>query len=130
MYSCGPLHMDEQRQDDKLEPTYSSYVSIRDVTLIERGGGRGSGWLCLWRDKMMISLDRSEADQMLYNYNCSCSFEPDIIKIGQSSRTMYSNNILNFQESTTIFIAHTKKVGKHLVYRDLVWLVFRAYQPL
>ena len=22
MYTCGPLHMDEQRQDDQLEPTY------------------------------------------------------------------------------------------------------------
>ena len=33
MYSCGPLHMDEQRQDDQLEPTYSSSVSIRDVAL-------------------------------------------------------------------------------------------------
>ena len=25
--------MDEQRQDDQLEPTYSSFVSIRDVAL-------------------------------------------------------------------------------------------------
>ena len=33
MYSCGPLHMDEQRQDDQLEPTYSSSVSIWDVVL-------------------------------------------------------------------------------------------------
>ena len=23
-YFCGPLHMDEQRQDELLEPTYSS----------------------------------------------------------------------------------------------------------
>ena len=43
--------MDEQRQDDQLEPTYNSSVPIRDVTLrtcrkrwtIEKGGGRGSG---------------------------------------------------------------------------------------
>ena len=28
----------------------------------------------------------------------SCSFEPEIIKIGQSSHKMYSNNILNFQQ--------------------------------
>ena len=26
MYFCGPHHMDEQRQDDQLEPTYSSSV--------------------------------------------------------------------------------------------------------
>ena len=30
---CGPLHMDEQRQDVQLEPTYSSFVLIRDVAL-------------------------------------------------------------------------------------------------
>ena len=31
MYSCGPLHMDEQRQDIQFEPTCSSSVPIRDV---------------------------------------------------------------------------------------------------
>ena len=43
--------MDEQRQDDQLEPTYTSYVPIQDVALktcrkqwmIGRGGERGSG---------------------------------------------------------------------------------------
>ena len=44
--------------------------------------------------------------------SCSCSFEAEIIKIGQSSQKMYSNNILNFQESMTIFNACTKKVWK------------------
>ena len=44
------------------------------------------------------------------NCCCSCSFEREIIKIGQSSYTMYSNNILDFQEFTTILNAHTKKV--------------------
>ena len=45
---------------------------------------------------------------------CSCSFEREIIKIGQSSHKMYSNNILNFQESTTILNACTKKSGNLL----------------
>ena len=53
----------------------------------------------------------------------NCSFEPEIIKIGQSSHKMYSNNILSFQESTTILNAHTKKsletYRMHLV--GLVW---------
>ena len=46
--------------------------------------------------------------------NCcySCSFEAEIIKIGQSSHKMYSNNILNFQESMTILNACTKKIWK------------------
>ena len=45
---------------------------------------------------------------------CSCSFEAEIIKIGQSSHKMYSNNMLNFQESTTILNACTKKSGNLL----------------
>ena len=44
------LHMDEQRQDDQLEPTHSSFVPIRNVALrtcrkqwtIGRCGERGS----------------------------------------------------------------------------------------
>ena len=43
--------MDEQRQDDQLEPTHSSSVPIQDVVLktcrkqwtIEKGGEKGSG---------------------------------------------------------------------------------------
>ena len=50
-YSCGPLHMDVQRQYDQLEPTYNNCVLIQDVALktyrkrwtIEKGGARGSG---------------------------------------------------------------------------------------
>ena len=38
--------------------------------------------------------------------------EPEIIKIRQSSHYMYSNNILNFQESTIILNGHTKNVWK------------------
>ena len=48
------------------------------------------------------------------NCYCSNSFEAEIIKIGQSSHKMYSNNILNFQESTTILNACTKKSGNLL----------------
>ena len=43
------------------------------------------------------------------NCCCRCSFKPEIIKVGQSSHKLYSNKILNFQESTTILNACTKK---------------------
>ena len=33
------------------------------------------------------------------NFYCSCSFEPEIIRIGQSSHKIYSNNILNWSVS-------------------------------
>ena len=50
-YSCGPLHIDVQKQDNQLEPIYNSPVPIQDVDLntfrerwtLEKGGGRGSG---------------------------------------------------------------------------------------
>ena len=43
------------------------------------------------------------------NCCCSCSFEREIIKIGQSSHKMYSSNILNVQESTSILNTCKKK---------------------
>ena len=51
MYSYGPPHMAEQKQDDQLKHTYCSFVRIRDVALktcqrrrtIGRSGERGSG---------------------------------------------------------------------------------------
>ena len=44
------------------------------------------------------------------NCCCSCSFELKIINFFQSSHKMYSNNALNFQESTTILNACTKSL--------------------
>ena len=61
--------------------------------------------------------------------NCCCnsSFKPEIIKIGQSSHKMYSNNIVNFQESTTILNVHTKKSG-NLSYALRTYQVTETYQ--
>ena len=46
------------------------------------------------------------------NSCCSCSFEPEIIKISQSSHKMYSNNILNFWRVYDNFKCLSKKVWK------------------
>ena len=54
-------------------------------------------------------LWQSGFSRVYSNSYCSCSLEPEIIKIGQSSHKIYSNNIVNFQESTTILNACTKK---------------------
>ena len=51
MYSYGPPHMADQKPDDQLEYTDSSYVRIWDVALktcqrrwmIRKSGERGSG---------------------------------------------------------------------------------------
>ena len=44
------------------------------------------------------------------NFCCSCSFEYEITKIGQSSHKKYSNNVVNFQESMTILNGRTKNL--------------------
>ena len=54
-------------------------------------------------------LWQSGFSRVYSNCWCSCSFKSEVIKICQSSYKMYSNNILNFQESTTILNACTKK---------------------
>ena len=59
-------------------------------------------------------LWQSGFSRVYSNCCCSCSFEPEIIKTDQSSHKMYSNNIVNFQESTTILNACTKKSGNLL----------------
>ena len=60
-------------------------------------------------------LWQSGFSRVYSNCCCSSSFEHEIIKTGQSSHRMYSNNILNFQESRTILNAHTKKVWELIV---------------
>ena len=60
----------------------------------------------------LYQLWQSGFSRVYSNCCCSCSFEAGIIKIGQSSHKMYSNNIVNFQECMTILNAHTKKVWK------------------
>ena len=59
-------------------------------------------------------LWQSGFSRVYSNSSCSCSFEPEIKEIGQSSHKMYSNNILNFQESLTILNTRTKKSGNLL----------------
>ena len=56
------------------------------------------------------------------NCCCSCWFEPEIIKIGQSSHKIYSNNIVNFQVSTPILNALMKKVWKLIVCTSYIYI--------
>ena len=55
-------------------------------------------------------LWQSGFSRVYSNCCCSCSFEWEIIKFGQSSHKMYSNKIVNFQESTPILNACTKSL--------------------
>ena len=60
-------------------------------------------------------VSQSGFSRVYSNGCCSCSFEPEIIKIDQSSHKMYSNKIQNFQESTTILNSCTKTSGNLLI---------------
>ena len=60
-------------------------------------------------------LWQSGFSRVYSNSSCSCSFESEIIEICKSSHKMYSNDIQNFQECTTILNAHTKNVEKLIV---------------
>ena len=70
-------------------------------------------------------LWQSGFSRVYSNCCCSCSFESEIIKIGQSSHKMYS--ILNFQESSTILNAHTKKVWKLIVCTSYIYIYIYIY---
>ena len=67
---------------------------------------------------------------MYSNCSCRCSFEAEIIKIGQSSHEMYSNNMVNFQESTTILNARTKKVRKLIVCTSYIYIYIYTHTEL
>ena len=60
------------------------------------------------------SLWQSGFSRVYSNCCCSCSFKPEIIKLGQSCHYMCSNNLLNFQESLTILNVPTKNSGNLL----------------
>ena len=94
-----------------------SYVSVaffpnlKQNLIAYRSSKVSSGPNCIFE---IDQLWQSGFSRVYSNSCCSCSFEPEIIRIGQSSHKMYSNNILNFQESTTVLNACTKKFGNLL----------------
>ena len=70
-----------------------------------------------WRPDFIFEIHQlcqSGFNRVYSNCCSSYSFVFKIIKIGPSSHKMYSNNILNFQESTTILNACTRKSGNLL----------------
>ena len=81
MYSYGPPHMAEQKQDDQLKHTYSSYVRIRDVALktcqrrwmIGRSGERGPGISVLAArhddDDVKLKIDKTQQNSRCRLYD-------------------------------------------------------------
>ena len=75
-------------------------------------------------------LWQSGFSRVYSNSCCRCSFERKIIKIDQSSHKIYSNNILNFQESSTILNACTKKSANLLKAPRISLFLFFYFQSV
>ena len=82
------------------------FPSLKHIFIAYRSSKVSSRPDCIFE---IHQLWQSGFSRVYSNCCCSSSFEAEIIKIGQSSHKMYSNNIVNFQESTAILNACTKK---------------------
>ena len=82
------------------------FLSLKQNFIAYRSSKVSSRPDCIFENHQMWQSGLSR----VYSNSCCCrSCEPKIIKIGQSDDKMYSNNIVNFKESTTILNAGTKK---------------------
>ena len=72
-------------------------------------------------------LWQSGFSRVYSNCCCSCSFQSEIIKISQSSRKICSNNIVNFQVSTTILNACAKNVWKCIECTMCIYIYIYIY---
>ena len=99
-------------QDGRKEVWNISYVSVaffpswKQNFIAYRSSKVSSCPDCIFEIHL---LWQSGFSSVYSNCCCSCLFKPEIIRIGQSSHKMYSNNILNVQDSTTILNSCTKK---------------------
>ena len=85
------------------------FLSLKQNFIAYRSSKVSSHLDCIFE---IHQLWQSGFSGVYLNSCCSCSFKPEAIEIGKSSHKMYSNNILNFQESMTILNACSKKVWK------------------
>ena len=93
-------------------PVTAVFSSLKQNFIAYRSSKMSSRPDCIFE---IHQLWQSGFDRVYSNSCCSCSFEREIIKIGQSSHKMYNNNIVNSQEFTTILNACTKKVWNLIV---------------
>ena len=80
-----------QKQSEGFHTFLWHFSSLKQNFIAYRSSSRPD---CIFE---IHQLWQSGFSRVYSNFCCSCSFEPEIIKIGQSSHTMYSNNIQNSQ---------------------------------
>ena len=114
------LHMDEQKQDDQLETTYSSSVPIRDVVLktyrkqwtIEKGNEKRSG----------ISVLMARHDDDYYYFHSVVCWNVKIYKLTNSF--CYQNLVWSFGLNWIIYSYYKVLEDFMCVDHSLVWYNF------
>ena len=99
-------------QDDRKAVWSIPYVSVVLFPSLKQNFIAYRSSKVFWRPDCIFEIHQwwqPGFSRMYSNCCCSGSFKPEITEIGQSSHKMYSNKILNFQESTTSLNACTKK---------------------
>ena len=115
-YATQKLMLDSCKMLQKHSETFHTFLwhffpSLKQNFIAYRSSKVSSRPNCIFQ---IHQLWQSCFSRVYSNCFCSCSFEREIIKIGQSSHKMYNNNIVNCHESTTIVNACTKKSGNLL----------------
>ena len=149
--SCESIHVDEQRQDNQLEPTYNCSVPTQDVTLttnrkwwkIEKGSGRGLGISVLmgWHYRHVKCKQpppRFELRSIFYEdnrYITSTSYKISTVGI-TGSRQYHPTHSWSCEKSRSdlvcstiyrvknIFLLHIKVSMSHSVWREIAYFVF------
>ena len=114
-YATQKLMLDSSKMVEKQSEAFITFLwhhfsKFRTEIIAYRSSKVFSHPDCIFE---IHQLWQSGFSRVYSNSCCSCSFEPRNHK-NWSVYTMYSNNILHFQESTTILNAFTKKSGNLL----------------
>ena len=124
-YATQKLMLNSCKMLQKQSEAFHMFPSLKQNFIAYHSSKVSSHPDCIFE---IHQLWQSGFSRVCSNCCCSCSFEAEFIRIGQSSHKMYSNNILNFQESTTILNACTKKSGNllnaphtYMIHKWIVW---------
>ena len=117
-YATQKLMLDSCKMVEKQSEAFHTFLwhhffsSLKQNFIAYRSSKVSSRPDCIFEIRQ---LWQSGFSWVYSNCCCSCSFEAEIKKIGQSSHKMYSNKRVNFQWSTTILNACTKKKTGNLL---------------
>ena len=84
---------DGQKQSEAFHTFLWYFSSLKQNFIAYHSSKESSRPDCIFE---IQQLWQSGFSRVYSNCCCCCLFEPEIIKIGQSSHKMYSNNIVNF----------------------------------